>query len=280
MLMSASLQLVANLAPGHHIPDSSIIGQILLKEFRRLVFQTASIQNTDVRTRLYTCGRITRFKILEAFIVFKCIVLGEDEMAYDGALAEFDEMLQLISTELHSNGSCSRSLSYHPFSTVFIPPLWLAASRCRRSDIRQIAIGLLWTARRREALYCSWIVATLAQAIASAEGQYTGANDTELPLLAQRATPIDAQYCFDSASITLSFRRQDGVLRTTEIPWTIYESWRPDATALNEQLSISKMFSKRKPLDSMRSVSFRGELTRPIATTNDGHTKNADTLTS
>lgn len=134
-----------------------------LESIRACGFESTSTSEVFARTT------IQEVKVLEAQITFNCIVLDNDEMSFDNWNLSFEKMLRGLANKLETSTSDPSRLMYHPFSAVFVAPLWLIASRCRVSQIRRHAIHLLRTYRRRETVHDSLIAATLAQHIVTIE---------------------------------------------------------------------------------------------------------------
>ncbi|PMD40506.1 hypothetical protein L207DRAFT_459127 [Hyaloscypha variabilis F] len=104
--------------------------------------------------------------LLKVHYLFVAIMLGasgaNDETKFDNFTAEFGQMLRLAESLLVPTEQASQKPSF-VFDTNMIPPLYLAATRCRDPQLRRTALGLLWSLNSREGIWDSNVAATIGK---------------------------------------------------------------------------------------------------------------------
>lgn len=172
-LYCTTLLAVNDLRSGNWFERDSALVHSMLQAFTSFLYRLETIRSSDgclmSKAKLVRQTRVQEMKVLEAQLVFNCICLEQDEMAFDQWNESFQRMVEIARQCLEERNSEPSHLVFHPFSAVFVPPLWLAASRCRCPDIRQRAISLLQTHRRREKAYDSVIASHVGHRIALLE---------------------------------------------------------------------------------------------------------------
>ena len=125
--------------------------------------------------------------LLKVHYLFIAIMLGasgaNDETKFDNFKAEFGQMLRLAESLLSPTEQSTQKPSY-VFDTNMIPPLYLAATRCRDPQLRRKALSLLWSLNAREGIWDSNVAAAIGKWVMEKEEEGLGAinNAQSIPL--------------------------------------------------------------------------------------------------
>jgi hypothetical protein len=107
--------------------------------------------------------------LLKMHHLFIAIMLGasgaNDETKFDNFIAEFRQMIKLTESLFAPStpmGQSDQKPSYI-FDTNIIPPLYMAATRCRDPELRRRALDLLWNLKSREGIWDSNVAAAIGK---------------------------------------------------------------------------------------------------------------------
>ena len=258
-LYGATFRALESLRKNHRIVRDSTMVVASLHEFGNFHYRLNCFRSSGICpsaiARLSRRTMVQEMKVLEAQIIFHNIVLDCDEMSFDRWTSSFERILDIAQDCLKLNTTERHRLVYHPFSITFVPALWLVASRCRVSEVRQRAIDLLQNYPRREKTFDSMMASEVARHIVVME-EGTKAK----PLICSeiscrdRVTLQSAEFIHSSTSIQLTYLRgMPGMQQTVQgnIAWPKEKSksYSDRETVLNTLLQTLLVYSRSDMLD-------------------------------
>lgn len=207
-----TLRTLNHMRAGSQVSRGSMLVDAMLEDFEHFHQSLAIVRLAEkcsaTASRVCQQTRIPEMKVLEAQVVFNCVVLDQNEMSFDKWSPSCQRIVDIAQQCLLETCQDTSRLVYHPFSSVFIPPLWLVASRCRVYGTRSRAIHLLHTYRRREKAFDSIVTSRLALYIMLQEhGVELGRNTNAHVPLERRVRLLDARASSSDGMIELTFKR-------------------------------------------------------------------------
>lgn len=131
--------------------------------------------------------------LLKMHHLFIAIMLGasgaNDETKFDTYIGEFRQMIKLTESLLVPSTRTEQAgqKPSYIFDTNLIPPLYMAATRCRDPELRRRALDLLWNLKSREGIWDSNVAAAIGKWVMEKEEE--GLETIDGP----HAVPVEAR---------------------------------------------------------------------------------------